>query len=118
MATTCKETMPDFEDVNGKTNKKPGRAEQTVLEEQSEESELMQCNVPNIEGKATSAINMAPPLTSAYIYGKKGHVHETTDGTNGVGGDKNTCDLVNVGNHATPTTKQPTWTRMSRLQSS
>ena len=86
------------------------------MEAQSYEGGLIQCNVLSIEGKVTSAINMAPPLTSAHIYGKIGHVHETIDGTNGDGGDKNTSGLVNVGNHATLTTKQPTWTRMSRPQ--
>jgi len=115
MATTCKETMPDFGEVSGQTSEKPGRAVQTFLEAQSEESELMQCNVPDIKVKAAGAINMAPTLTSAHIYGKIGHMHETTNRTSAVGGDKNTYDLVNVGNHATPTTKQPTWTRMSRL---
>nr|POF10385.1 hypothetical protein CFP56_61453 [Quercus suber] len=118
MATMCKETVPDFGDVNGQNSEKPGRVEQTVLEAQSEESELMQCNIPSIEGKAASAINMAPPLTLAHIYGKKGHMHETTNETSGVGGDKNSCNVINMGNHATPTTKLPTWTGMSKLQSS
>lgn len=65
----------------------------------------MQFNVPDIEGKVASVINMTPPLTSAHIYGKIGHEHEMIDGTNGDGGDTNTSGLVNVGDHATPTTK-------------
>lgn len=68
----------------------------------------MQYNIPGIEGKAAGAINMVPPLSPAHIYEKIGHVHGKTDGTSGARGDKNTCDLVNVGNHATPTSKQPT----------
>lgn len=124
MATTSKEATPDFGDVSGQTNAKLGRAElivleaQIVLEVQSEGGELMQCNVLSIEGKGAGAINMVPPLTPAHSYGKIRHVHEMIDGTSKGGGDKNACDLDNVGNHATPNTTQPTWTRLSRIQCS
>lgn len=112
-AATREETTPDIKDEIGQTSTILGRAKQIDLEAQSEEGELMQCNVPGIEGKVASVINIAPLLTSA-LYGKIRHVHETIDGTSGDGGDKNTSGLVNIGNHATLTTKKPTWTRMSR----
>nr|POE65837.1 hypothetical protein CFP56_13923 [Quercus suber] len=83
-AATREETLPDIRDDIGKTNAILRKVEQIDLEARSEEGELMQCNIPDIEGKVAGAINMVPSLTSAHIYGKIGHMYETFMGLVGM----------------------------------